>query len=191
MEPFTLLKNNISTKIPITDEEMKAIEKYFRSKSVKKRKDFSRMGDVCKDLAFVCKGAMRCYSVDDKGIEHINRFAFENYWLADLQSYFANTPSDYTIEAMEDTELLVISNYDLDRIYLEVPIMERFFRKLFVNAYTFTLDRLNSNVSQSVEVRYKNLLQSHPHLFQRVPLVYIASYLGTTPETISRIRKIR
>lgn len=134
---------------------------------------------------------MRCYSIDDKGIEHISRFAFENNWLADLHSFFVNTPSEYTIETMEDSELLIISNYDLERIYLEVPIMERFFRKLFVKAYIFTLERLNSNVSHSVELRYKKLLQSHPHLFQRIPLTYIASYLGTTPETISRIRKSR
>jgi CRP-like cAMP-binding protein len=191
MKPLELLKNNIAGKIPITDGEMELVAKYFREKFIKKKKDFNRLGDVCKDLAFVCKGSMRCYSLDDKGIEHISRFAFENYWLADLQSFFTNTPSDYTIETMEDTELLVISNYDLDRIYLEVPIMERFFRKLFVSAYTFTLERLNSNVTQSVQMRYKKLLESHPHLFQRVPLVYIASYLGTTPETISRIRKIR
>lgn len=189
MQPLEFLKKNISERISITDAEMELVAKYFRAKSIKKRKDFNRLGDVCKDLAFISKGAMRCYSIDDKGAEHISRFAFENYWLADLHSFFTNTPSDYTIETMEDTELLVISNYDLDRIYLEVPIMERFFRKLFVNAYTFTLERLNSNVSESVEVRYKKLLQSHPHLFQRVPLVYIASYLGTTPETISRIRK--
>jgi CRP-like cAMP-binding protein len=189
MQPLELLKKNISERIHISDAEMELVAKYFREKFIKKKKDFNRLGDVCKDLAFIYQGALRCYSIDDKGIEHISRFAFENYWLADLHSFFNNIPSDYTIEAMEDTVLLVISNYDLDRIYLEVPIMERFFRKLFVNAYTFTLERLNSNVSQTVEVRYKKLLQSHPHLFQRVPLVYIASYLGTTPETISRIRK--
>lgn len=191
MEPLQFLKNNILEKISITDAEMELVARYFRSKSVRKRKDFNRLGDVCKDLAFVYKGSMRCYSIDDKGMEHISRFAFENYWLADLHSFFTNTVSAYTIEAMEDTELLVISNVDLDRIHLEVPIMERFFRKLFVNAYTFTLERLNNNVSQSVEVRYNNLLQSHPHLFQRIPLTYIASYLGTTPETISRIRRNR
>ena len=189
MTSLQLLKSNISEKIIITDAEMEMIAKYFREKVIRKKKDFNRLGDVCKDLAFVCKGSMRCYSIDDKGIEHISRFAFENYWLADLHSFFTNTASVYTIEAMEDTEILVISNVDLDRIHLEVPIMERFFRKLFVNAYTFTLERLNNNVSQSTEVRYNNLLKSHPHLFQRIPLTYIASYLGTTPETVSRIRR--
>ena len=189
MTSLQLLKNNISERITITDSDMELFAKYFREKNIKKKKDFNRLGDVCKDLAFVCKGAMRCYSVDDKGLEHISRFAFENYWLADLHSFFTSTPSEYTIEAMEDTEILVISNYDLDRIHLEVPIMERFFRKLFVNAYTHTLHRLNSAVSETVEVRYKKLLESHPNLFQRVPLTYIASYLGTTPETVSRIRR--
>lgn len=189
MISLQLLKSNISEKISITDAEMELVSRYFRVKSIKKKKDFNRIGDVCRDFAFVCKGSLRSYSIDDKGTEHISRFALENYWLADLYSFFTNTPSEYAIEAMEDTELLVISMYDLDRIYLEVPIMERFFRKLFVNAYINTLHRLNGAVSETVEMRYKKLLQSHPDLFQRVPLIYIASYLGTTPETVSRIRR--
>lgn len=191
MHPLELLKNNLSERIPVTDSEMERVARYFKEKRIRKKKDFNREGDVCRELAFICKGALRCYSVDDKGLEHISRFAFENYWLADLHSFFTKTPSAYTIEAMEETEVLVISNDDLDRIHLEVPIMERFFRKLFVDAYTYTLERLNSNVSDSVEVRYNKLLQSQPHLFQRVPLTYIASFLGTTPETVSRIRKNR
>src|ERR1700712_1871919 len=120
MEPFELLKNNTSERIIITDSEMEMVKKYFRLKSVKKKKDFNRSGDVCRELAFICSGAMRCYSINEKGGEQISRFAFENYWLADLQSFFNNVPSDYTIETMEESELLVISNYDLDRIYLEV-----------------------------------------------------------------------
>ncbi len=191
MEPLELLKINILERIAITDEEMALTGKYFRLKSFKKKKDFNRLGEICRELAFICKGSMRCYSIDEKGVEHISRFAFENNWLADLQSFFSDRPSDYTIETMEDTEVLVISSHDLDKIHLEIPNMERFFRKLFVSAYTFTLERLNSNMTQTVEVRYNNLFQSHPHIFQRVPLTYIASYLGTTPETVSRIRKGR
>lgn len=189
MTSIQLLKKNISEKVAITDTEMELIAKYFRVKSIKKKKDFNRIGEVCKDFAFVCKGFLRSYSIDEKGIEHISRIAFENYWIGDLYSFFTGEPSEYAIEAIEDSELLVISFHDLDRIYLEVPIMERFFRKLFVNAYVSTLHRLNSTVSEPVEVRYKNLLKSHPDLFQRMPLNYIASYLGMTPESVSRIRK--
>ena len=189
MAPLELLKKNLSERITITDRDMERVATYFREKLIRKKKDFNREGDVCRDLAFICRGSLRCYSIDDKGVEHISRFAFENYWLADLHSFFTKTPSAYTIEAMEETEVLVISNDDLDRIHLEVPVMERFFRKLFVDAYTYTLERLNSNVSEPVDIRYKKLLQSQPHLFQRVPLTYIASFLGTTPETVSRIRK--
>lgn len=189
MTPIQLLKNNISEKVTITDTEMELVAKYFRVKTVKKKKDFNRIGEVCKDFAFVCKGSLRSYSIDEKGIEHISRIAFENYWIGDLHSFFTSEHSEYAIEAIEDSELLVISFHDLDRIYLEVPVMERFFRKLFVNAYVSTLNRLNSIVSEPVEVRYKNLLKSHPDLFQRMPLNYIASYLGMTPESVSRIRK--
>ena len=142
MTSLQLLKNNISEKVSITDAEMELISKYFRAKSIKKKKDFNRIGEVCKDFAFVCKGFLRSYSIDEKGVEHISRIAFENYWIGDLYSFFTGEPSEYAIEAIEDSELFVISFYDLDRIYLEVPIMERFFRKLFVNAYVSTLHRL-------------------------------------------------
>ena len=191
MTSLQLLKSNISEKVSITDAEMELVSKYFRAKSIKKKKDLNRKGEVCKDFAFVCKGFLRSYSIDEKGIEHISRIALENYWIGDLYSFFTGEPSEYAIEAIEDSELLTISFHDLDRIYLEVPIMERFFRKLFVNAYVSTLHRLNSTVSESVEVRYKNLLKNHPNLFQRMPLNYIASYLGMTPESVSRIRKNR
>jgi CRP-like cAMP-binding protein len=189
MTSLQILKKNILEKVSITDEEMELVAKYFRIKTIKKKKDLVRIGEVCKDFAFVCKGFLRSYSVDEKGIEHISRIAFENYWIGDLYSFFTGKPSEYAIEAVEDSELLVISFYDLDRTYLEVPIIERFFRKLFANAYVSTLDRLNSTVSEPADVRYKKLLKSHPDLFQRMPLNYIASYLGVTPESVSRIRK--
>jgi CRP-like cAMP-binding protein len=148
-----------------------------------------RNGDVCKDLAFVNSGALRSYSVDDKGIERVLQLALDNYWISDLQSFLTKQASDLTIEAIEDTEVLLISFLDLDTIYLQVPLMERFFRKLFENAYINTLMRLNSSQSESADIRYRKLLANQPNLLQRIPLVYIASYLGITPESLSRIRK--
>ncbi len=188
-DSFDLLLKNISSKVVLSERDMEKIIPFFKSKTIKKKKDLLRNGDVCKELAFVVSGALRSYSVDDKGIEHVLQIALDNYWISDLQSFLTNNPSDLTIEAIEDAEVLLITSFDLDRIYLEVPLMERFFRKLFENAYINTLMRLNSSQSESADIRYKKLLSNHPNLLKRIPLIYIASYLGITPESLSRIRK--
>lgn len=186
---FALLKTNFEEKVTISDEEMKQLEYFFRSRLIKRKKDLLRIGDVCKELAFVVKGALRSYSIDDKGVEHISQLALENHWVADLYSYITQTPSEFAIEAIEDTEVLLISAFDLDIIYLKVPVMERFFRKLFEKAYIAALIRLNSTQSEPADIRYRKLVDKHPDLLQRVPLIYIASFLGITPESLSRIRK--
>jgi CRP-like cAMP-binding protein len=155
-DSFDLLLKNISSKVVLSESDMEKIVPFFKSKTIKKKKDLLRNGDVCKELAFVVSGSLRSYSVDEKGIEHVLQIALDNYWISDLQSFLTNNPSDLTIEAIENTEVLLISSFDLDRIYLEVPLMERFFRKLFENAYINTLMRLNSSQSESADIRYKN-----------------------------------
>lgn len=189
MKGLFLLKKNIQLKVNITETEVEQLAPYFKHRFVKKRKDLLRLGETCRHLAFVTNGALRSYSIDEKGIEHVVQIALENYWIADLYSFLNACPSDLAIEAMEDSQVLLLSYYDLDRMYLEVPIMERFFRKLFENAYSVSLRRINENQSETAEVRYQKLMEHHPDLFQRVPLMYIASYLGITPESLSRIRK--
>ena len=189
MEQLEILRNNLLEKVTISPQEMELLTPYFRSKSLKRKETLNRIGEVCKDIAFVTKGSLRAYTIDDKGIEHISQLALENHWIADLYSLLSSIPSQYNIEAMEDSEVLLLSAPNLDCIYLKVPLMERFFRKLLEKAYITTLQRFNSTISEPADIRYKNLLQNQPNLLQRVPLVYIASYLGITPESLSRIRK--
>ena len=189
MEDFQLLRKNLEQKINLTDEEFIRITGFFKHKFIRKKKDLLREGEVCQYLAFVTKGAMRSYTINAKGTEHVVQIALENYWIADLYSFFNTTPSELAIEAIEDSEVLLISYFDLDRMYLEIPIIERFFRKLFERAYSVTLQRLQTDHSEPADVRYLKLLEAHPDLIQRVPLMYIASYLGIAPESLRRIRK--
>jgi CRP-like cAMP-binding protein len=189
MDAETLLKNNLASKIDITDADFEKVMESFKAKTIKKKKDLLRYGDKCKELAFVTKGALRTFSIDEKGVEHVIQIAIENNWISDLYSFVTSTASEFTIEAIEDTEVLIISTETLDKIYLTVPIMERFFRKLFERGLIAATQRINSTVSESAEVRYRKLMQNSPQILQRIPLVYIASYLGITPESLSRIRK--
>lgn len=189
MDANLLLKKNIASKIDITDDAFKNVIENFATKKVKKKKDLLRNGDVCKELAFVTKGALRTFSIDDKGVEHVTQIALENNWIGDLYSFVTASASDFTIEAIEDSEVLVISAEALDKMYLTNPLMERFFRKLFERGLIAATQRVNSTVSESAEIRYKKLMQNSPEILQRIPLIYIASYLGITPESLSRIRK--
>lgn len=106
-----------------------------------------------------------------------------------MESFFSQKPSKYYIEALEDTQYIRISKDRLDQLYDEVPAFDRYFRILFQKAYVNTLKRLNANMWEPAIDRYKDMLKEHPDMFQRVPLTYIASYLGITPESLSRIRK--
>ena len=184
-----LLIQNIQSKIEITDSEEKTIHSAFQSYDIKKKKDLIRRGEICKNLYFVNRGCLRSYSIDQKGGEHIYQIALENHWIADLYGFLSQTPSTLCIEALEDSDLRMITYHRLEQLYLEIPKLERFFRILFQNAYLSTLQRLNNTVSQPADVRYQALVKDHPDLLQRVPLIYIASYLGITPESLSRIRR--
>lgn len=175
--------------VDITEQEEEIILSAFEQTSVKKKKDLLVPGEVCKYVYFVTKGGLRSYFVDSKGVEHIYQIRLDNSWISDLESFFSQRPSKYYIEAMEDTQMLRISHEQLEQLYHEVPKLERYFRILFQKAYINALERLNATMWESAVERYNDMLKEHSDIFQRVPLTYIASYLGITPESLSRIRK--
>lgn len=173
----------------VTEQEELIINSAFEEVSIKKKKDILEPDNVCHYIYFIVKGCFRSYSVDEKGLEHIFQIRMENNWISDLESFFTKNPSNYYIEALEDAQLLRISTESFDQLLKDVPSLERYFRILFQKAYLNSLKRLNSTMWESAIDRYNELLIGNPELFQRVPLVYIASYLGITPESLSRIRK--
>jgi len=175
--------------VDINEEEEKTILSAFEPASVKKKKDVLEPGKVSKYIYFITKGCLRSYFVDAKGVEHIYQIRLDNNWITDLESFFSQRPSKYYIEALEDTQMLRLSFDRLEGLYSEVPSLERYFRILFQKAYINALERLNATMWESAVERYNDLLSEHKDIFQRVPLVYIASYLGITPESLSRIRK--
>lgn len=175
----------------ITDKDEPVILSSFESASVKKKKDLLVAGDTCKYIYFITKGCLRSFYIDSKGVEHIYQIRMDNNWISDLESFFTQKPSKYNIEAIEDTQMLRIPFERMEQLYTEVPKLERYFRILFQKAYINALKRLNATMWETAMDRYNNMLKEHPDMFQRVPLAYIASYLGITPESLSRIRKRR
>jgi CRP-like cAMP-binding protein len=186
----TLIKyinSYIST--PLTDSQAVLIKNTFVPQKIRKKQYFLQEGQVCKYAAFIVKGAMRQYSVDDKGAEHIVGLLIENWWAVDRESYVMLTPSVYNIDAWEDTDVLLITKADFLNRISSIPAFSEVARKLDENYAIASQKRLNATISLPAEQRYAEFTKTYPEFLQRFPQHIIASYLGITKETLSRIRK--
>ena len=179
---------NSYTTRPLTDGEIELIQGSFTPKKFRKRQYFLQEGEVCKYSAFIVKGAMRQYSVDDKGEEHIIRLYIENWWAADRESLMKQTPSMYFIDAWEDTESLLVTRDALINLIERIPALSEWIRNLDANFAIASQRRLNAAISLPAEERYHDLEKTYPEFLQRFPQHIIASYLGINRETLSRIR---
>jgi len=187
---FELLFQKFDEKINLTEEEKQLSRSFFIPKKLRKRQYLLQQGDVCKYVAFVEKGLLRSYTVNDRGTEHITQFAFEGWWIADQFSFLTGEPSEYNIEAMEDCELLLLTKRAEEEMLEKIPKLERYFRILLQNSLIATQKRLASSLSQTAEERYSELIKACPEtLPHRIPQHMMASFLGITPETLSRIRR--
>lgn len=186
---YELLRQKFDEIIKLTDEEFELCKSLFQPKKLRKKQFLLQEGEVCRYTTFVEKGLLRSYTIDNKGSEHILQFSMEGWWLGDLYSFFTGEPSAYNFEALEESELLLISRPSWDVLLEKVPKLERFFRILVQNNLIATQRRLIGSFSETADVKYEKLLNSFPDCFQKVPQHMIASYLGITRETLSRIRK--
>ena len=175
--------------LPLSQAEIETIKNSFIPKKLRKRQYFLQEGNVCKYGGFIVKGAMRQYSIDDKGAEHIVQLYIENYWASDRESAIMLTPSKYYIEAWEDTELLVITREEMLDLMQKIPSIAQMTRLMDERSFIASQRRLNSAISNTAEKRYKEFADNHPQFIQRFPQHFIASFLGITKETLSRIRK--
>jgi CRP-like cAMP-binding protein len=181
--------HHINEKVPLTQEEWELIQGYLTLKKLRKRQYLLQEGDVCKLIAFVEKGAMRLYNVSENGAEHIVLFAVEGQFMTDLYSTFTGEPSIYNIDAIEDSELVLITRAASDELRKLSPKYQEFAFLETSEAYIQLSKRMTSVISLSLEQRYQELITNYPNIVQRVPQHMIASYMGLTPETLSRVRK--
>jgi len=186
---FDLLCTHIEKRVHLTDEEFEICSKFFVKKKLRKKQFLLNEGDVCKNLGFVNSGCLREYTIDNKGAEHIIQFAIEDWWVSDLNSFLAGSPSTYNIDALEDSEVLLLEKSARDKLLDSCPKMERFFRLLMEANHVAAQRRVSDSLSASAEERYLKFIKTYPKLFEQVPQNQIASYLGITPQSLSRIRK--
>jgi CRP-like cAMP-binding protein len=186
---YTHLDKSVREKVTLSSAEMELIHHHFIPKKIRKRQYLLNAGDVCQYLAFVEKGLLRLFSIDDKAHEHVIQFAMEGWWATDMASFLSGDDAQYNIEALEDSELLLLSKASLDELMEKFPKMEHYFRLLMQNNIVAYQRRLTSSHSDTAEEKYRKLIKSYPDIINRSPQHDVASYLGITPETLSRIRK--
>jgi CRP-like cAMP-binding protein len=185
---YELLRSHFRKYVQLTDEEFQLSITFFRHKKFRKHQYILQEGEISRYETYILKGCTRSYEVDDDGLEHIIQFGVEDWWVGDMYSFLTQTPSRLNIDCLEDTEVLQISQDDHDRLCNEVPKLERHFRKLIQNAYCASIQRIYSNLSKPALERYNEFIEKYPHIQQRVPNNLIASYLGITPQSLSRLR---
>lgn len=175
--------------ISLDNQEKQLVTELFKPRLYRKRQYVLQEGDVCNQFNFVVRGCLRMYKVDEKGNTHILQFAAENWWLSNIGSFHERKPSELNIDALEDTMVLQISYDNLLLLYTKAPKFERIFRVLIENSFVSLQKRLLQNISSSAEERYLSFTESYSHLANRIPQTLIASFLGITPEFLSRLRK--
>lgn len=184
-----LLKQHITKHIDLSETETEAFCNLFQPKRIDKKQFLLREGDVCKFEGFVLKGLFRVYHIDSKGVEQILYFAIENWWITDIDSFTNEKPSQLFIEALEDSEVLLISKKDKEFAYTNIPKIEKLFRVMTQKTHVALQRRMIDNLSKTADQRYIDFIEKYPQLFQRLTNLQIAPYLGISHEFLSKIRK--
>ena len=173
----------------LSDADKDLIRASYKPKKLKKKEFLFRQGEICKYEGFVATGSFRLFYTDDKGLEHVLYFAFENWWVGDMASFYEHEPSALNVQALQDSELLVIDETLKDLLYEKVPSLEKVFRQMTQKHLTVLQKRFLVTVSANAEARFNELLERCPTIEQMVPQHQIASYLGILPESLSRMKK--
>ncbi|MDV3931904.1 hypothetical protein CMT76_14390 [Elizabethkingia anophelis] len=180
---------NISRNIASSEADIAKFCNLFTSKSIKKKEFLLREGEVCKFEAFVTKGLFKIYHIDIKGAEQILYFGMEDWWLTDIDSFTNQTSSRLFIEAIEDSEVLLISKTDKDFAYENYSWVEKLFRIMTQKTHATLQRRMIDNLSKTADQRYLDFIEKYPSLNQRLTNLQIAAYLGISHEFLSKIRR--
>ena len=186
---FLKFNQYLNERSDMTADEMNAIRAVSIEKKLRKKQYLLQQGDVCHHNCFIVKGCMRLYRVSEDGAEHILRFGVENWWMSDQESYRTGNPSKNNIDALENCEVILIEKSDFSQLKIDIPKFGCFIEKLKARSFDASQNRILSHISDTTEVKYQNFITFFPDIFNRVPLHMIASYLGVSRETLSRIRK--
>ncbi len=175
--------------IPLSDSEKERFTAILVKKKLRKRQFLIQEGDLVKYEYFVASGCLKAYEVDGHGDEHIIQFAKENWWISDFKAFFEEGKATLYIDCIEESVVYGIEKQDLEKLFLDIPKFDRFFRIKLTSAFVALQNRILSSLDKSTSERYLDFQKTYPNLEQRIPNYMIANFLGVKPESLSRIRK--
>jgi len=185
---MSLLLQNISKHVDLTSQEEKLLLSLTSTETFKAKTILLNAGEISKQTYFVNTGILRSFNINDNIIEHVLHFACEGWWIGDMYSYIAEKPGNLFIEVLEDAEVVIITKENHQKLYQEIPKLERFFRILAENSLVSHQERLMDNLSLTAEERFEKFCSKYPTLIQKAPQKHIASYIGVTPEFFSKMK---
>lgn len=186
-EAFFDYIQEISGKL-LSEDDKHLLRTHFKSRKLRRRQYFLQEGDICKYIGFIVKGSARTFTVDERGREHILKLSMENWWLTDFESFYLLTPSRFNIEALEELEILQSTNAEIEDFLKHIPAFSAMSNVISQNNTIAAQKRMQA-INYSAEERYEELVKTYPYFLQRFPQNMIASYLGLSSETLSRIKK--
>lgn len=189
MELYKNILENIDKYVTLTEEETEKLISIIQIKKIKKRELIDRPSYLCKYRNYIEKGAFRSYFIDNEGKEHTVQIAFEDHFTSDFYSYITQTPATLFVEALENSIIMQMTYDDIEGLCKEIHALSEYFRNTTERAFAFSRKRALSNLSLTAEERFLELEQRYPNIVNRVPQKVIASYLGITPEFMSKIKK--
>ena len=184
-----LLKEYIQKLIAISDTNLNTFCGYFDAVTIQRKELLLRQGELCNFEGFITKGCFRLFTIDDKGNEHTLYFGIKNWWIADIHSFLNQVPATFSIQALEDSEVLLINRENKKKAFNEIPEIEKLFRIILQNAHVALEQRMIKNISTTADQRYLEFLEKYPQIAQRLTNIQIASYLGVSPEFLSKIKR--
>lgn len=186
---FKQILNHISKYIQLTKEEEEYFCSLLKYKKLKRKQFLVEQGEPCLYDNYVLCGCLRSYYTNNAGTEHISQFAIEDWWISDPYAFVTGEPAILNVDALEESELLQIDKSSLESLYEKIPKFEKLFRILFQKSFISLQQRVVSNLSKTAKDRYLDFINKYPTLEQRVPQNQIASYIGVTPEFLSKMKK--
>jgi CRP-like cAMP-binding protein len=191
MVPLKALFHYFDQYLALDERERDELKNRIVERPIKRKYFILQEGDLCKHYTFVADGCVKMYRIDESGKEHNIQFAIENDWIVDIGSFHTETPSELYIEALEPSHLIQIEKSNLLYLYTHYPKFDRNFRVIIEQKYIELQNRILQTISSTADNRYESFLKKYPYLANRLPNTEIASYLGITPEFLSKIRGTR